>query len=234
MPQYFSPIYLLTEEQLFLLIYRFLGQQRKREYDRQDRIKHPDTRKNWRLNDAPHVAQYNHDYGKTNRDTLREKERARNKANPEKVRTKNRNYSRANSDKINKAVKKKRLANLDRYRGYDHKRNGTPARKAAAATAKHQRRAQRQNAAINDLTAAQWREIQEVYDHRCVYCGKRRKGRLTQEHLTPLSKGGDHTAANVVPACKTCNSRKQAGPVLRPVQPLLLTLAPAKKKKESA
>jgi 5-methylcytosine-specific restriction endonuclease McrA len=93
------------------------------------------------------------------------------------------------------------------------------------------RRARKLNAPINDLTAAQWLEIQAAYDHRCVYCGKRFKGHLTQEHITPLSKGGPNTAANVVPACKSCNSRKHDGPPLAPVQPLLLTLAPSKKPK---
>jgi 5-methylcytosine-specific restriction endonuclease McrA len=93
------------------------------------------------------------------------------------------------------------------------------------------RRAAKAHAPINDLTHAQWREIQAAYDHRCVYCGKRRKGHLTQDHLTPLSQGGSHTARNVVPACSSCNSRKQAGPVLHPVQPLLLTLAASKPKR---
>jgi hypothetical protein len=91
--------------------------------------------------------------------------------------------------------------------------------------ARQRKRAKKRNALLNDLTHAQWLEIQEAYDHRCVYCGKRRKGHLTQDHLTPLSHGGNHTASNILPACSSCNSRKNAGPVLNPVQPLLLTLA---------
>ena len=86
------------------------------------------------------------------------------------------------------------------------------------------RRALKRGATINDFTAAQWREVQAAYDHRCVYCGKRFKGKLTQDHITPLSKGGNHTASNIVPACTSCNSRKCAGPVPLPIQPLLLTV----------
>lgn len=89
-------------------------------------------------------------------------------------------------------------------------------------------RARKVQAPINDFTTAQWLEIQAAYDHRCAYCGKRAKGHLTQEHITPLSKGGSHTASNIVPACRSCNSRKHDGPPLCPVQPFLLTLAPAK------
>ena len=87
-------------------------------------------------------------------------------------------------------------------------------------------RARKANAPINDFTAAQWREMQGAYDHRCAYCGKRAKGKLTQDHITPLSKGGSHTVSNIVPACRSCNSQKHAGPPLTQVQPLLLTIAP--------
>lgn len=89
-------------------------------------------------------------------------------------------------------------------------------------------RALKKNAPINDLSALQWREIQAVCDHRCVYCRKRAKGHLTQDHIMPLSKGGSHTVSNVVPACQSCNSRKNNGAPLTAVQPLLLTLAPRK------
>ena len=86
------------------------------------------------------------------------------------------------------------------------------------------RRAQQARAAINDLTAAQWREIKAAYDYRCVYC-RRKTVALQMDHIQPLSQGGNHTAMNIVPACKPCNVRKADGPPLRPVQPLLLTLA---------
>jgi len=57
-----------------------------------------------------------------------------------------------------------------------------------------------------NLTASEWLEIKEKFGHKCAYC--RKKGPLTQDHLIPLSKGGDHSKENVVPACRSCNSRK--------------------------
>ena len=71
------------------------------------------------------------------------------------------------------------------------------------------------------FTAAEWEEMKIAYGFRCVYCGRKMK-RLSQDHLTPLSKGGAHTKHNIVPACQPCNSKKHAGGVLVPVQPLLL------------
>jgi hypothetical protein len=90
------------------------------------------------------------------------------------------------------------------------------------------RRATLRAAPVNDLSAQQWREIKAVYSYRCVYC-ERQPTRLTREHLTPLALGGSHTVQNVVPACRSCNSTKHVGAPLCPVQPLLLTVAPAKK-----
>lgn len=82
-------------------------------------------------------------------------------------------------------------------------------------------RANKRQAPINDLTTAQWKAVKEHYGHRCAYCGKKSQ-RLTQDHITPLSANGPNTLWNVVPACRSCNARKNKGPVLIPVQPLLL------------
>lgn len=94
--------------------------------------------------------------------------------------------------------------------------------------------AHKKGASVNDFTHEQWVEILEVFDHRCAYCPsqcslcKTGTHELTQDHVWPLSKGGPHTASNIVPACRSCNASKNAGDVPIPVQPLLLTLAPAK------
>ena len=82
------------------------------------------------------------------------------------------------------------------------------------------RRARKRNAPVCDLTTEEWEFIKKLYDYRCAYCGKKMK-RLTQDHITPLSKGGSHTMVNIVPACRSCNSKKHVGPPLKPVQPSL-------------
>lgn len=77
--------------------------------------------------------------------------------------------------------------------------------------AKKRRKALERGAPLSDLTAAQWAAIKEAYDLRCAYCGERVEV-LTQDHVLALSKGGAHTATNIVPACKSCNSRKNDRP----------------------
>lgn len=56
------------------------------------------------------------------------------------------------------------------------------------------------------VSAAEWQEILTRYNDCCAYCGE--SARLTMDHVTPLSKGGKHEAANIVPACQPCNSAK--------------------------
>ncbi len=58
-----------------------------------------------------------------------------------------------------------------------------------------------------DLTLAQWLEIQAEFDGRCTYCLEYPE-RLEMDHVIPLSRGGNHTADNIVPACRSCNSSK--------------------------
>jgi 5-methylcytosine-specific restriction endonuclease McrA len=102
-----------------------------------------------------------------------------------------------------------------------------------ATTIQNRRRARVAQVAINDFTALQWAEMQAAQAHRCYYCHKRCKGKLTQDHILPLSKGGSHTLHNVIGACRSCNSRKNDRSAPKPVQPFLLTIAAAKQPKVS-
>lgn len=47
-------------------------------------------------------------------------------------------------------------------------------------------------------------------DGRCWYCGVPLKIKTFQvDHTMPTSRGGTHEFANLVPACRPCNSKKQ-------------------------
>lgn len=103
----------------------------------------------------------------------------------------------------------KRKAVLMRYyhgRGRETLRRyqQTPKGRASLARGVHKRRMILQGQ--SDLTADQWATIKARYQQRCVYCAK--KTDLTMDHIIPLSKGGQHTMENILPACRSCNSRK--------------------------
>ena len=68
-------------------------------------------------------------------------------------------------------------------------------------------RAKKQGVKIIDFTYYQWIELIEEYKHCCAYCEKHFMD-LTIDHVIPLSKGGNHTKSNIVPACFKCNVEK--------------------------
>lgn len=59
-----------------------------------------------------------------------------------------------------------------------------------------------------DLTPLEWEEAKNYFENECCYCGIK-ETRLAQEHFIALSKGGDYTRNNIVPACTSCNSSKK-------------------------
>jgi 5-methylcytosine-specific restriction endonuclease McrA len=61
------------------------------------------------------------------------------------------------------------------------------------------------------LSEEETRELFDEYEGRCAYCGD---PATTIDHVVPISKGGAHSKENVVPACKPCNSSKNAKPLL--------------------
>lgn len=69
------------------------------------------------------------------------------------------------------------------------------------------RRKYRISSVTFDLTDSQWSDLKAAYDYVCAYCGS--PGKLTQDHVVPIKKGGGHTYSNVVPACTRCNCSKK-------------------------
>jgi hypothetical protein len=71
-------------------------------------------------------------------------------------------------------------------------------------------KARKRAAGRGAVSASAWRTLQQLFRGRCVYCGQPAK--LEQDHVQPLSKGGEHAFHNVVPACRGCNATKQSNP----------------------
>ncbi len=134
------------------------------------------------------------------------------KRNPEKVNEYFRNYYAKNKERmLARSKERRRLDPAIALRRLESSR-----RYYAANSDKHQaliskRRAMVRGASDGTFTAKQWKEMKAAYDNRCVYCLNVFE-RLTQDHVIPVSKGGAHAASNIVPACKSCNCKKNVAP----------------------
>lgn len=61
------------------------------------------------------------------------------------------------------------------------------------------------------ITLEEYNELFKSTDNKCFYCKEdlnKTNKRKTLDHVIPLSRGGDHTIENLVPACISCNCRK--------------------------
>ena len=70
----------------------------------------------------------------------------------------------------------------------------------------HNRRSLKQKLQ-STFTVKQWEQVKLYFSNHCAYCGK--EDILHQEHFVSLSKGGEYTHNNIIPACKSCNSSKR-------------------------
>lgn len=74
-------------------------------------------------------------------------------------------------------------------------------------------RALRRDAATGDMkaVAAIYAKAKTAVRVRCAYCGKYPKvGQRHVDHVIPLSRGGSHSADNLLIACGSCNLAKHA------------------------
>lgn len=62
----------------------------------------------------------------------------------------------------------------------------------------------------SDVTYENCKRLLETYNHSCAYCLRPlTAANKTFDHMRPVTKGGLHLMDNLVPCCRSCNSRKQ-------------------------
>ncbi|MDP9073181.1 MAG: HNH endonuclease [Actinomycetota bacterium] len=68
------------------------------------------------------------------------------------------------------------------------------------------RRRARTFSAEGSHTVEEWLLVCHTWKGACAYCG--RVGPLTRDHVVPLARGGSDYIANILPACRECNTSK--------------------------
>jgi 5-methylcytosine-specific restriction endonuclease McrA len=132
-----------------------------------------------------------------------------------------------NKDKIREYNKKHGHTAYLKYKETEHgkevrrrnklKYNSTLKGKLTDKRKHHKRRAIMENAGT--FTNEQWQERLAEYNYCCAYCyNSFPVNELTIDHMHPISRGGTNTIDNLVPACKSCNSRKGTNTPLEMLQ----------------
>lgn len=99
-----------------------------------------------------------------------------------------------------------RQRNPEYYRELDRKRSGTPARLNGWRTKEYRRRAVTQ---LQPLSETAFANRVAFYGSQCAYCHVAlQPDEITRDHRIPLARGGTNLPANLVPACRHCNSSK--------------------------
>ena len=168
--------------------YRQKNREKIAEYNKQYRQENREQIKRYRQENHEQIAEYNKQYRKENREKIAERQKQYNQENREKIAEQKKQYRQANREKIAEYQKQYFKENRELFKAHNQKR-----------------RALEVNAAGN-ATAADIQARFDYHGNRCYYCGC--DGKMTIEHRIPLSRGGTHYPANIVPACQSCNFSK--------------------------
>lgn len=177
--------------------------------DRQYRENNPEkitkAKKKYYENNKEKIAKYRKKYLKDNKCEIKERRKKQRQRDKEKIAIYSKKYRENNKEYFIKY----REDNLEYMKEYSKKWNQTENGKASKQRRATKRR-MRERIIINTLTAQEWLNILEKYNYRCAYCDVEFdcENLPHKDHVIPISKGGYNVKENIVPACKSCNSRK--------------------------
>lgn len=147
----------------------------------------------YRSNDTwrEHVREKNRRYEVEHKEEALERNRAYHERHPEAGARAAKRWRDRNPEALKVAAKEYRRLNPEKVKLY-----------------KNSYRAHR-HGRLRQMTMSEWMTIKERFSNHCFWCGTT-PDLLTQDHVIPLSKGGNHIAWNVVPACSSCNVHKNS------------------------
>lgn len=112
--------------------------------------------------------------------------------NPDKVRATKRRWVRNHKQQSDEISRRWKAANPEKCKVHKHRRRS------------------RILGCQDHHTEQEWLIILRSHGRKCAYCrtSGTKKNPITRDHIVPISKGGTNSARNLVPACKSCNSKK--------------------------
>lgn len=151
----------------------------------------PDWHRNYYQANRKHYAELNRRRREIKAAEIAEYQRLHRAANRPRLRERDHQYYRENKDRFRANTDRWRAANPERFRHLQWRRG-----------------ALQRATSFASFTQAQLEARLAVFGASCWIC---RSVPWTEiDHVKPLSKGGPHILANLRPACRSCNARKNA------------------------
>jgi len=170
--------------------------EKARAIGRRHREKFPNEQREWYRNNRELAISLTKAWRKKNKEKVVLDAKRWAKENPEK-------YAESKARTIAKNPEKYRRLHAARQSRY---RSNHPDRKARIDRARYAR----VRMAPGEYSESKWLQRVEYHGWKCFYCKvKLNKNTLTQDHAIPLIRGGSNHAANLLPACRSCNSKKK-------------------------
>ena len=143
-------------------------------------------------------------YRVAHREQVAAKKRADHLAAPEKSRLRNQRWRERHAAALRAKRRAYRLAHPSEFEAY--RRAYRQAHPELVSLFSATRRSRKRGAG-GSHTLAEWRAVLARFGNCCAYCG-RGDVVLNHDHVVPLSRGGANDIMNIVPACRSCNSKK--------------------------
>jgi hypothetical protein len=141
----------------------------------------------------------------------------------EACKAKRKRYRESHKEQIAISKKQYREAHKDKEAARDklyrqtHKKNrkaykkqyyiNNPKKKKIQKTLNRHRRDAKQKLLPCAFSLFDWVACKQYFNNQCCYCGGNLE--LSQDHFIALSRGGEYTKNNILPACLICNSSKR-------------------------
>lgn len=151
-----------------------------------------------------------------NADRIREGKKKWHKENFEKTKKRQQKYRLDNAEKIKEDKRKYRLENAEKIAAWHRKRYletiderkeyNKQYRLANPEKDRDRHNKRRARKLANGVYKISLKELKKIYSSPCFYCGS--TDSIQADHVIPVSRGGQHSIGNLLPACAKCNMSK--------------------------
>lgn len=176
-----------------------------KEYTQRNKEHILQERKEYYIKNKEKIAQRKHEFHLKNKDQDLERCRAYYRKNKKSIYERKKEYLIKNFEYISKRRRDYYATHKDLFSQYYKDYIETERGKMIRSCCSEKRRSAKKLLPAT-LTVAQWAYIKEFFCNKCAYCGKEKF--LQQDHFIALSKGGEYSYGNIIPACASCNISK--------------------------